>query len=628
MADTYFPLHVHSYYSLLDGLSSPKDIAERCKEIDVPGCAITDHGNISAHIQFLLEMREAGKKPILGCEFYVSNKDASIKDQNNRKLAHMCILAKNDAGWKDMVKMVSMSNTPELFYYKPRLDLDRIAQFAQKGNLIAFSGHIGSHMANILFDEGESLKENWLDEGSKLALELQDIFGRGNFFLEVQLMDYMNFSLQKDIAECIREISRNTSIPCVATQDAHYAKKEDADDQRILLCTNMHVTIEQANMPGFELGGFFKSRQYHIPTYEEMKEWHTEEELQNTLKIAEMVEEYNDILRSPVLPKFECPDGMNADEYLRHLCREGWKEKIEGKIDKSKHSIYADRVKHELKVLQGAGLSAYFLVVKDIIDFVRNNGWLTPTGRGSAAGCLVSYLLGITSIDPIQYGLIFERFYNAGRNTKDHISMPDIDIDVPKYARDKIIKYVSEKYGEDHVGQMITFQTMKGRGALKDVIRAYGDLSHDEVNEITKNIIEEHKITDELETMKKQRGFSSIILWCLENTPNKLKKWCFIDDDGNLAGPLAKRFEQAIRLEGTKTAQSKHPAGIVIAPYPLDTMFPMVYDSKSKKTIAGFEMEDLEKAGGLKFDILGIALLDKIMGVAQDLEYGEIHEIC
>ena len=235
--------------------------------------------------------------------------------------------------------------------------------------------------------------------------------------------------------------------------------------------------------------------------------------------------------------------------------------------------------------------------------------------------------MGITSIDPMPYGLLFERFYNEGRNTATHISMPDIDMDVPKYARNHVIEYIRQKYGVDHVGQMVTFQTMKGRGALKDVFRAHGGMSFSEMNDITKNITEESKIADELQKMKEETGESSIIKWCLENTPKKLEEWCRIDDEGRLTGPQAERFGQAMRLEGTKTVQSKHPAGIVIAPEPLGNMCPMVLDSESGRQLAAFEMNDLESVGGLKFDLVGITTLDKSMGVQQDLSMGEINEI-
>ena len=260
--------------------------------------------------------------------------------------------------------------------------------------------------------------------------------------------------------------------------------------------------------------------------------------------------------------------------------------------------------------------------MQDIVNYVRENNWLPGPGRGSAAGCLVSYLIGITSINPIEYGLIFERFYNAGRNTDNRISMPDIDVDVPIYKREDIIEYIKNKYGHSKVSQMITFNTMKGRGALKEVLRVYGNVSFEEMNRITKNIPDEAKIADELQEMREDTGEASIIRWALENNVDKLKEWCYLNKDGNLSGPMAKRFEQAIRLEGTKSNQSKHAAGVVISSEDLKLVCPMVYDSKNKQSIAGMEMQDLESIGIIKFDVLGIAMLDKIMAVSEILHNG------
>ena len=279
-----------------------------------------------------------------------------------------------------------------------------------------------------------------------------------------------------------------------------------------------------------------------------------------------------------------------------------------------------ERIKYELDVLQGAGLSSYFLIVQDILHYVRSNSWLPGPGRGSAAGCLVSYLIGITAIDPIRYGLIFDRFYNSGRNTEGRISMPDIDIDVPINKRELIISYIKTKYGHDKVSQMITFNTMKGRGALKDVLRVYGNITFEEMNNITKFIPDEAKIADELQEMREDTGEASILRWALENNRSDLEQWCYIDDNNTLSGPLAKRFEQAIRLEGPKTNQSKHAAGIAISPNPLGEICPMVYANKNDQSIAGMEMQDLESLGIVKFDVLGVAMLDKIMTIQQLLK--------
>tara|TARA_Y100001963_G_scaffold160221_1_gene269155 strand:+ start:11989 stop:13908 length:1920 start_codon:yes stop_codon:yes gene_type:complete len=635
----YFPLHCHSHYSLLDGLSSPSQIAGRIKSLGLAGCALTDHGNISGSVAFTKEMKKNNLKPILGCELYICKEHASERNKENAKLNHLVILAKNLAGWKQLIRITSESNKPDFFYRKPRLSLEQLSEFCD-GNLVSFSGHLGSDLAEALFIDG-AIKEmdglsyeevktlirpDWVEHTSQLALKHQEVFGKGNFYIEIQLIDKEILPIQQILAEGLRYISKKTGIPCVATPDAHYPAPENADDQRILICNMLETTVpaikqKMTKNEKVPLSGFFRSDKYHIPSYEEMVEIHTEEELTNTLEIANMCEEYN-ILHAPILPPFFCDKG--PDEHLRDLCRQGWQDKIAGKVEKEKTEAYSERVKHELEVLQGAGLSSYFLIVADIIDYVRKNGWLPGPGRGSAAGCLVSYLIGITSIDPIKYGLIFERFYNAGRNTDGRVSMPDIDMDVPVSKRDEIIDYIKEKYGHDKVGQMITFQTMMGRGAIKDVLRAYGGISFDEMNLITQHIPDKAAVADELQEMLEETGESSVIKWALENKPEQLREWCYIDEQGNLQGRLAKRFEQAIRLEGTKRAQSKHAAGVVISPHPLHEICPMVLDTKAKQLVGGLEMQDMEDIGMIKFDVLGVAMLDKIMGVKSILKEGDV----
>lgn len=619
----YIPLHVHSHFSLLDGLSKPEQIADRCKEIGANACALTDHGNIAGSVKFYTAMKKAGIKPILGCELYICNGDPKIKDKENRNLSHFIVLAKNYKGWKDLIRIVSESNKPEHYYHKPRLDLKTLHQL-NSGNLVAITGHLGSTLADTILDNYD-LKSDWLELGIQHVTYLKSIFNNC-VFLESQLMDVKNLTVQKILTDAIRHIGKQTNTYVICTPDAHYCRKEDAADQRILLCNNLKTTFPEisrkiSNDEEVPLGCFFTSDNYHIPSQEEIKSLHTEDEIKNTIYVANLIEDY-DILSKPKLPPFECPDSQNPDEYLRQLCRNGWRDKIADTISKDGQQIYVDRIKYELEVLQGAGLSSYFLIVQDIVDYVRKNSWLPGPGRGSAAGCLVSYLIGITSIDPIKYGLLFDRFYNAGRNSTNHISMPDIDVDVPIDKREAIIEYIKNKYGYDKVSQMITFNTIKGRGALKDVLRVYGNISFDEMNQITKNIPDEAKIADELQEMKEETGESSIIRWALENHADKLKEWCYIDENDTLQGPLAKRFEQAIRLEGTKSNQSKHAAGIAISSEPLNEICPMIYDSKNEQLIAGMEMQDLENIGIIKFDILGVAMLDKIMTIRFLLQQG------
>ena len=609
-----------SHYSLLDGLSKPEQIANRCSKIGTPACAITDHGSISGTVQFYQKLQKQNIKPILGCELYISNDSATIQTKENSKLSHLVVLAKNYDGWKTLIKIVSVSNHPNNFYHKPRLSFKQLSEFLD-GNLIAISGHLGSSLSRNIQSSGYDLNTS-IDHVSYM----KEIFGQDNFFLEAQLMDQHLSPEQITHTEHIRRLGQATKTKVVATPDAHYCEKDDAIDQRILLCNNLKTTLTDINKKlinneNVGMDCFFKSDNFHILSNEEMIEIHTEEELENTHYINSLCEEY-EILSAPLLPEFVTKDGSTPDEYLRQLCRQGWKNKIESRIDKENHHIYVDRIKYELSILQSSGLSSYFLIVQDIVNFVKSNKWLPGPGRGSAAGCLVSYLAGITNIDPIKYDLIFERFYNAGRNTKERVSMPDIDVDVPINKREDVIDYIKNKYGEDRVSQMITFNTMKGRGALKEVLRVYGNISFDEMNQITKYIPDEAKIADELQEMKEDTGEASIIRWALENNVDKLKDWCYINEDGGLSGPLAKRFEQAIRLEGTKANQSKHAAGVAISSERLDSVCPMVYDTKNKQAIAGMEMQDLESLGVIKFDILGIAMLDKIMTIANILQTG------
>ena len=633
----FFPLHVHSHYSLLDGLSRPIDIANRCTELGLEGSSLTDHGNVGGAVSFINAMKSKGKKAILGCEFYICEDitEKPIKE----KLSHLVVLAKNEKGWRRLLQATSESNKPDNFYYKPRLDLETLAKFAD-GNLIAFSGHPGSDLANTLFsdphtaynaktyEEAKSLvRKDWHEYAIDIANRYKEIFGEENFFIEIQLIDD-KFAASQVIAEGLRYISKKTGIPPVATPDAHYARQEDAYDQRVLLCNKLEMTLQDVDKKlvageDFALSIFFKSSNYHIPSLKEIKKIHTEEEINNTAVIADMCEEY-DITDKPRLPKFPCPEGMTSGEYLTKLCRRGWKNRekqIEEAIKKGGYTSekefknrkkeYGDRFKEELDILTSAHLDDYFLIVHDIIRAAKERGEIVGAGRGSAAGSLVLYLLDVTDVDPVQYGLIFSRFYNAGRNTKDHISLPDVDMDFEIQNRDKTIEYIKKKYGTDKVAQIITYSRMQGRSVLKDVLRAHSACGFEEMNRITKWIPDEADISDQLE----ESGESSIIMWALENNAKELEPWCYIDSKGKMQGSLAKRFEQAVRLEGTNRSQSKHAAGIVIAQEPLQEICPILYDKKTGQNIAGMEMGDLESMGHVKFDILGIALLDKIHSV-------------
>lgn len=384
--------------------------------------------------------------------------------------------------------------------------------------------------------------------------------------------------------------------------EVYYADKKDSILLNILLCSKHKTTLKKVQ--NLDIGTdkkFFASDEYYFKRSDVSSE--------KNLNLISELQDYT-IFCKPKLPKVDCGN-MTESEYLTELCREGWKKKF-SHLRGEAREIYGKRVKEELGVITGFDLSGYFLIVQDIIAYVRKNGWLPGPGRGSAGGCLVSYLLGITEIDPVKYGLLFSRFLNSGRFSKDNISLPDIDMDVPSIYRDDIIKYIKEKYGHDKVYQMITFGRLQGRSAIKEVARIYADLSFSELNELTESLPQEASISDELEEM----DIKSVILWTLENDPKKLEKWCKLND-GNLTGELAELFDLAIRIEGTYKSQGKHPAGVVISNEDLINDAPLIFDKDGNK-IVGFEMSDLDKVGLTKFDVLGINLLDKIMEICEN----------
>lgn len=403
---------------------------------------------------------------------------------------------------------------------------------------------------------------------------------------------------------------------------SYYAEPADAKLYRILLCSKLKTTIPKLqkqirkNEVSNDVVDQFTTDQYHVlnsPEIVKIIGRSKESDVKLVEDIINSCEDY-DILSKPVLPKFNCPNGKSEEEYLKELCRNGWKTLL---MDKNKVSTeeskqrYLDRFKEEFDVIKDANLFGYFLIVQDIIRHVNEQGWLSGPGRGSAAGCLISYLVGITKIDPLEYDLLFARFYNAGRNSADHISLPDIDMDVPGKHRDAIITYIKDKYGHDRVSQMLTFGRLQGKSAIKEVLRVNEACSFAEMNAISNCIPDEAKISDQLAEMDDEDR--SIIRWALINNADELRDFCRIDEDGNLEGEYAEYFDQAIKIEGTFKTQGKHAAGVVISAEPLQKVCPMVKQKGSHEKIAGLEMSDLEALGHVKFDVLGITLLDKLM---------------
>jgi DNA polymerase-3 subunit alpha len=612
----FVPLHLHSTYSLLDGLSQTDDIAKKCAEYEYKACAITDHGTLAGTVDFVKSCKKKKIKPILGIELYLSELSPTIKDKNNRKLSHLPLLCKNKEGWLDLIKLVSKSNTQELFYYKPRVDLGILSEYCKK-NWIAFSGHPGSHLFNALFKEKNSSNgfvDDPLSNAEKMLNRYVDIFGKENFFIEIQTVCANEQA--KQTAEILRDLSKRTGVPAMASLDSHYINRSDAEDQRVILCSSLKTTLKKVKQAisddEFGLTEFFIHDYFHLPSEEEMKAVNTEEEIKNTELIADMCEEYN-ILGKPRLPNFQCPDGLSEADYLKELCRRGWKSKlIDGGILKSAElqNVYKDRITHELGVIEKANLSGYFLIIQDYVNWAKKQDWLIGPGRGSADGCLISYLVGITSIDPIPHGLLFTRFYNEGRNTAEHTAFPDIDIDVPKFNREEIIQYLREKYGKEKVCQIATFGRLQGRGALKEVLRVHDVCSFEEMNQITKNIPDEQEIADEMEELK----IRSIIQFVLENEPSLVSDYAQYDENKKLIGPFAKYFEQAIRIEGTLRTQGKHAAGIIVAPEDISQTCPII-QGKDGSSVAAYDMYAMEDLGFPKLDVLGVAAFDKLMHV-------------
>lgn len=770
MSHKYVPIHVHSFDSTLDGLSSPVAIARRTVKIGATACALTDHAVVSGVPGFFKAMADAcgtcgnpkvshqdgkGKckirgetcpeytksklKAIAGCEFNVPSQDASVKNAGNRSYAHLCVLAKNARGWKNLIGAVSESNKPTNFYYKPRLHLDKLAEFADK-EWVVFSGHVGSTLANFIFvdyklayraktyDDAKSYVKNWDTLQKTLVAEClryQSLFGEENFFLEIQLLDADNIPAAKVIANILRWVSKQTGIPCICTPDAHYATREDAPDQRILICSSLKTTLKKvadraAAGEDVTLGGFFKSNNYHIPSQEEMRALHTDEEMANTLRIGDMIEPINLFGKSRI-PKFDCPDGLAEAQYVRELCEAGWKALIEDEIPSEFHAQYRDRLNDELDVFdENPILHSYFLIVSDICRFsVEKLGSPLSEGRGSASGTLIGYLMRIHDSDPIEGDLSFARFFNSSRVVPDCVSfsesafdkfnpakgaasirttksankegrlknnkfyleemetwgstrvhkyyasvidgvevdranpnnsyimwvhgkvdaldetlpckiiqgktsMPDIDLDFPSKHRAPVIQYMKDKYGDDKVSQIATFQELKGREALTQVLRAHDWGDHKERKELTKLIPQEAEISDKLQEMVEDTGESSIIRLALLNEPETFSQFCSLSEDGEFSGPMAPLFAQAIRLEGCKRGRGRHASGVIVSDVPLAEICPTVYDEDNDITLAGFAFPDLENLGLLKVDVLSQKTMDRMLGVYETLATGEI----
>jgi len=560
-------LHVHTEYSLLDGANRIKDLVARAAELGMDSLAITDHGVMYGVIDFYKQALKAGIKPILGCEVYTARRTRHDKQPGvDADQGHLILLAQNNAGYKNLMKIVSLGFT-EGFYYRPRIDMELLEKYNE--GLIALSGCLSGDIARLLLN-------NEYEKAKEMALKFNNIFGEGNFYLEMQINGLAEQNL---VNNGLIRLSRETGIPLVATNDAHYLTREDAKAHDVLLCIQTGKTINEENRMRFS------SQEIYLKSPEEMAQLFKNypEALENTVRIAERCNVEIEFGKLH-LPEFKVEDGTEPFEYLKRLCFDGIREKLSaaGKTDGTELEKYHERLDYELEIIKQMGYVDYFLIVWDFIRYAKDKGIAVGPGRGSAAGSLVSYSLGITNIDPLKYNLLFERFLNPER-----ISMPDIDIDFCYERRQEVIDYVVRKYGEDRVAQIITFGTMAARAVIRDVGRVM-DIPYGEVDVIAKMI-------------PMQLGMS--IDKALELNPELKERY----ESENQVREL---IDMARLLEGMPRHASTHAAGVVISKDPITEYVPLQKNDDSITT--QFTMGVLEELGLLKMDFLGLRTLTVI----------------
>ena len=565
-------LHVHTEYSLLDGSNKIKEYVARVKELGMTAAAITDHGVMYGVIDFYRAARAAGINPVLGCEVYVapgSRFDKTAVGRDEDRYYHLVLLAENNTGYANLMKIVSRAFT-EGYYYKPRVDYELLETYHE--GIIALSACLAGEVQR-------NLARGMYEEGKKAALHYEQIFGKGNFFLELQ--DH-GIPEQRTVNQQLMRLSQEIGIDLVATNDVHYTYAEDEKPHDILLCLQTGKKLADEDRMRYEGG------QYYVKSKEEMAALfpYAPEALENTQKIADRchVEIEFGVTK---LPKFDVPEGFTSWEYLNKLCFDGLKRRYGEDPDPA----LVERLNYELGVIKSMGYVDYFLIVWDFIHFAKSNGIMVGPGRGSAAGSIVAYTLAITNIDPIRYQLLFERFLNPER-----VSMPDIDVDFCFERRQEVIDYVVRKYGKDRVVQIVTFGTLQARGVLRDVGRVM-DLPYAFVDSIAKMIPKELNIT--LDKSLKMN--------------HELKK--LYDED-----PQVKELiDMSKRLEGLPRHTSMHAAGVVISQKDVDEYVPLALGADNN-VVTQFTMTTLEELGLLKMDFLGLRTLTVIQDAIRLVE--------
>jgi len=558
-------LHNHSHYSLLDGACRIEDLVAQCANYEMPALALTDHGNMFGAIEFYRAALSAGIKPILGIETYVAPRSRfeRVAGKGGAESSyHLVLLAKNEKGYRNLLKLATIGYL-DGYYYKPRVDKEVLREHSE--GLIALSACIKGEIA-------QKLLKNEVDAARRVALEYREIFG-DDFYLEIQ-----NHGLPQEerILPAIVELGRELGIKVVATNDIHYLKREHAEAHDVLLCLQTQKDRNDPTRLRYE------TDQIYFKSYEEMREAFREypEALANTLEVANKCNLILELGR-PLLPQYQLPpeaQSLKLDEYLASLAREGLRARYPVVTRELEH-----RLEHELEIIRKTGYAGYFLIVKDFVDFARSNGIPVGPGRGSAAGSLVSYCLGITNVDPVKYGLLFERFLNPER-----VTMPDIDIDFCYERRDEVINYVKRKYGSENVAQIITFGTMAARAVVRDVGRVLG-FPYAEVDRVAKLVPQTLgiKLREAIDQEPRLRE--------LIDSSERYKKL----------------FEISLVLEGLARHASTHAAGVVITPDALTNHTPL-YKSKEGEITTQYDMKSLEAIGLLKMDFLGLRTLTVI----------------
>ncbi len=566
-------LHVHSHYSILDGVSKPPEIIAKAKEYNQSAIALTDHGNMFGAMDFYHCAKKASIKPIFGCEFYIAPNSRFDRDPSNKKYYHIVLLAKDLEGYRNLIKLVSIGYL-EGFRYKPRIDKEVLAMHSR--GLVALTACLAGEIPSLILEENQ--------HGLDSALDWYiDVFGRDNFFLELQ-----NHRLSDELVagKRIIELSKKTGLKLVATNDAHYAGKEDAILQEIMFATRDRTSLNDPKRFRYENDEFYlKSPSEMEKLFEDIPE-----AIANTRLVAEMCNfDLAEELKKKHLPNFKLPQGESADSYLRRLSEEGLCERFDGKNPPAE---YTERLNSELDIIKNMGFSNYFLVVSDFVKYAKKTGILVGPGRGSAAGALVSYALSITNVDPIRYALFFERFLNPER-----VSMPDIDIDFEDLRRDEVKEYIRSFYGYDKTADIITFGYLKSRAALTDVGRAL-DIPLVKVRSVTKLINNAQANTPLNELIYGEEKSETIpeLRDIAENGSEEEKRW----------------IEYSCRLDGTIRQVGTHASGLIISGSVLDEIIPLYKDSSNDIISTQFEGKFLEENGLLKMDVLGLATLTLI----------------